>query len=145
MPDHCYPRYLNCLPSVPMYQEPHYLYMYSQIPCCLLLFLVRVHSDLRFQSFASPEIDLLSSGTQYFNLYKNVHFVTQEAVTTIEMPFVKTVKQGGSVAPGKQTFEFILLRPLWRQLLPRRHRSSYGLWRRDLGTSFRLQALSRLL
>lgn len=52
------------------------------------------------------EIDLLSSGTQYFNLYKNVHFVTQEAVTTIEMPFVKTVKQGGSVAPGKQTFEF---------------------------------------
>ena len=54
------------------------------------------------------EIDLLSSGTQYFNLYKNVHFVTQEAVTTIEMPFVKTVKQGGSVAPGKQTFEFEL-------------------------------------
>lgn len=52
------------------------------------------------------EIDLLSSGTQFFNLYKNVHFVTQEAVTTIEMPFVKTVKQGGSVAPGKQTFEF---------------------------------------
>ena len=52
------------------------------------------------------EIDLLSSGTQYFNLYKNVHFVTQEAVTTIEMPFVKTVKQGGSAAPGKQTFEF---------------------------------------
>ena len=35
-----------------------------------------------------------------------MHFVTQEAVTTIEMPFVKTVKQGGSVAPGKQTFEF---------------------------------------
>lgn len=55
---------------------------------------------------AGTEIDLLSSGTQYFNLYKNVHFVTQEAVTTIEMPFVKTVKQGGSVAPGKQTFEF---------------------------------------
>ena len=54
------------------------------------------------------EIDLLSSGTQFFNLYKNVHFVTQEAVTTIEMPFVKTVKQGGSVAPGKQTFEFEL-------------------------------------
>lgn len=52
------------------------------------------------------EIDLLSSGTKFFNLYKNVHFVTQEAVTTIEMPFVKTVKQGGSVAPGKQTFEF---------------------------------------
>ena len=52
------------------------------------------------------EIDLLSSGTQFFNLYKNVHFVTQEAVTTIEMPFVKTVKQGGSAAPGKQTFEF---------------------------------------
>lgn len=38
------------------------------------------------------EIDLLSSYTQFFNLYKNVHFVTQEAVTTIEMPFVKTVK-----------------------------------------------------
>lgn len=55
---------------------------------------------------AGTEIDLLSSGTQYFNLYKNVHFVTQEAVTTIEMPFIKTVKQGGSVAPGKQTFEF---------------------------------------
>ena len=53
MPDHCYPRYLNCLPSVPMYQEPHYLYMYSQIPCCLLLLLVRVHSNLRFQSFTS--------------------------------------------------------------------------------------------
>ena len=52
------------------------------------------------------EIDLLPSGTKFFNLYKNVHFVTQEAVTTIEMPFVKTVKQGGSVAPGKQTFEF---------------------------------------
>lgn len=52
------------------------------------------------------EIDLLSSGTQYFKSYKNVHFITQEAVTTIEMPFVKTVKQGGSVAPGKQTFEF---------------------------------------
>ena len=52
------------------------------------------------------EIDLLSSDTKFFNLYKNVHFVTQEAVTTIEMPFVKTVKQGGSVAPGKQTFEF---------------------------------------
>ena len=51
------------------------------------------------------EIDL-SNDTQFFNLYKNVHFVTQEAVTTIEMPFVKTVKQGGSVAPGKQTFEF---------------------------------------
>ena len=51
------------------------------------------------------EIDLLSSGTQYFKSYKNVHFITQEAVTTIEMPFVKTVKQGGSVAPGKQTFE----------------------------------------
>lgn len=52
------------------------------------------------------EIDLLSSGTQFFKSYKNVHFITQEAVTTIEMPFVKTVKQGGSVAPGKQTFEF---------------------------------------
>lgn len=55
---------------------------------------------------AGTEIDLLSSGTQYFKSYKNVHFITQEAVTTIEMPFVKTVKQGGSVAPGKQTFEF---------------------------------------
>lgn len=30
------------------------------------------------------EIDLLSSGTQFFKSYKNVHFITQEAVTTIE-------------------------------------------------------------
>ena len=51
-------------------------------------------------------IDLLSSGTQYLNLYKNVHFVTADIISSIELPFKKTVKQSGNAAPGKQVFEF---------------------------------------
>ncbi len=52
------------------------------------------------------EIDLLSSGTQYLNLYKNVHFITEDIISKVELPFKKIVKQDGNMAPGKQTFEF---------------------------------------
>ncbi len=59
---------------------------------------------------AGTEIDLLSSGTQYFALYKNVHFITNEIIDTIEAPFTATVKLGDNVNAGKTTFTLDVVR-----------------------------------
>ena len=52
------------------------------------------------------QIDLLKQehGSEHLHLYKHVEFVTTERTATRELPFTKTVKQGGSVAPGQETF-----------------------------------------
>lgn len=41
----------------------------------------------------------------YLHLYKNIHFITGEKTATYSLPFTKTVKKGGDIAPGKQEFE----------------------------------------
>ncbi len=52
------------------------------------------------------QIDLLKQehGSEHLHLYKHVEFVTTERTATYGLPFTKTVKQGGSVAPGQETF-----------------------------------------
>ena len=54
------------------------------------------------------EINLLqqADGHNHLNLYKNVHFITDERVETYKIPFTKTVKQAGDIAPGEETFKF---------------------------------------
>ena len=54
------------------------------------------------------EINLLQQvdGHNHLNLYKNVHFITDERVETYKIPFTKTVKQAGDIAPGEETFKF---------------------------------------
>ncbi len=52
------------------------------------------------------ERDLLKNNeTQFLNLYKEVHFITEAVIDRLEFLFVKEVKLGGNTAPGKQTFE----------------------------------------
>ena len=54
------------------------------------------------------EINLLQQvdGHNHLNLYKNVHFITDERVETYKIPFTKIVKQAGDIAPGEETFKF---------------------------------------
>lgn len=41
----------------------------------------------------------------FLHLYKNIHFTTSEKSVSYSFPFMKVVKKGGDIAPGKQEFE----------------------------------------
>lgn len=41
----------------------------------------------------------------FLNLYKNIHFVTDEKSAAYSFPFTKVVKKGGDIAPKPQEFE----------------------------------------